>query len=472
MSLATPSDLSSVSASLVQLKVPAVKRYKPSRFIAHARLEDNTTVIYNSLTGHHAAVSEQSRERLKTLLSSPGTPEPSDPLGAYLIKNHYLIQEDLDERSAWDIRYGNEQYRQDIFELILLSSEDCNFRCVYCSQEFKRGSMLPHVRNGVLDLIRGKASRISQLTISWFGGEPLVGWDAIEEMAPQIQAIARDHNVHLSSDMTTNGYLLTPERAALLLKWGVRKFQITLDGTEADHDAHRPLKDGGSTYATIIENLKALQKTQEYFSVALRVNADNSNSAQLSALFDLLSKEFGSDERFAMRFRPVGKWGGPNDDALATFCGKDEERSTLVQLQAQASVAGMHIESPMAELKTHVCYAARPYSLVVGADGKLMKCTVVLDTLDANVVGHMRENGSIHIDEPRLAAWIKPHYIADSTCQKCFFLPACQGASCPLPRLAGHRPCPPAKMQIQKTLRDVYLLETNPRALLQAAEPA
>ena len=36
-----------------------------------------------------------------------------------------------------------------------------------------------------------------------------------------------------------------------------------------------------------------------------------------------------------------------------------------------------------------VCYAARPYNFIVGASGKLMKCTIALDTQDANVLGRI-----------------------------------------------------------------------------------
>jgi uncharacterized protein len=103
-----------------------------------------------------------------------------------------------------------------------------------------------------------------------------------------------------------------------------------------------------------------------------------------------------------------------------------------------------------------VCYAARPYNLIVGADGKLMKCTVVLDTMPDNVVGQIHEDGSIAVNEDRFAKWVKPYYRDDHMCNKCFYVPVCQGVSCPLPRLqTGERPCPPQKLEIQQTLKDV-----------------
>jgi uncharacterized protein len=209
MSDPTPSNLRSITASLVHISpTQQAISYKPSRFIAHSSTTDGSTVIYNSLTGHHCAIPQQHKDAIKRLLSRVGCTEPLGALGDYLVQHHYLVTSDTDEKAAFDIRYGNEHYRQDRLELILLSSEDCNFRCVYCSQEFKRGSMLPAVRKGTLELIRNRISRLSELNISWFGGEPLMGWDAIEELAPEIQHLAREHKTRLTSSITTNGYLL------------------------------------------------------------------------------------------------------------------------------------------------------------------------------------------------------------------------------------------------------------------------
>lgn len=470
MSSGTPSNLGEIYSSLVTITPkPTPPRYRPSRFIAHARTPDGNSVIYNSLTGHHSVISVALREDLKRLLSQSGCDGPLDALGKYLLDHKYLVSVDEDEHAAWQVRFGYEHYRRDVLELILLSSEDCNFRCVYCSQQFKRGQMLPTVQRGVINLVKSRIAHLSDLTISWFGGEPLVGWETIEILAPALQKLARDNGTRLVSDMTTNGYLLSPARAAALLAWGVRSFQITLDGTEQQHDAHRPLKEGGSTYDTILSNLLALQKSDEFYEVALRVNADNHNAPQLVDLLERLSIDFGQDERFKLRFRPVGKWGGTQDGSLPTFCGWEEENSALVQLRAKATIAGMHTESLSTELRpSGVCYAARPYSLIVGADGKLMKCTVVLDTLDDNVVGMLHEDGTLSINDARFLRWVKPHYAEDSVCKRCFFLPACQGASCPLPRIVGERPCPPLKTHIQRTLHDIYALEHNPRSLLSS----
>jgi uncharacterized protein len=154
----------------------------------------------------------------------------------------------------------------------------------------------------------------------------------------------------------------------------------------------------------------------------------------------------------------VGKWGGPNDDNLEV-CGVQEASRQLIQLTLKAENMGIgtdDLADSLLPAPGQVCYAARPYSLIVGADGKLMKCTVVLDTMADNVVGRIHKDGSITLNEDRFAKWVKPYYLEDQMCNKCFFVPVCQGVSCPLPRLqTGDRPCPQPKLEIRQTLKDV-----------------
>ena len=107
------------------------------------------------------------------------------------------------------------------------------------------------------------------LYISWFGGEPLYGFQAIEDLAPFAQEWARENGVFLKSNMTTNGYLLTPETADKLLSWGINSFKITIDGRPEDHNCSRPTRDGKETFWTIFENLKSLrQRPDDFFDRA------------------------------------------------------------------------------------------------------------------------------------------------------------------------------------------------------------
>jgi len=449
------SDESESQRRLVHITTPPMPRYKPSRFNAHTTGEDGTLILYNTYSGHSCAFPPIAVARVRPYLSKQGVSGSLTKLGQYLLKKGYIVSSETDEGARWDIRYGMQQYRSDTLQLILLSSEDCNLRCVYCSQEFKRDVMLPRVRDGIRNLVNSRIASLRMLQISWFGGEPLLGYEAIEELAPYFQKLSLDHGVTFYSEITTNGYLLTPERSRKMLDWGIVNYQITIDGSPLEHDRHRPLKGGGATFHQIIDNVVAMKEHRGRFKIHLRVNFDRTTAGKLDPLFSLLRARIGDDDRFQMRFAPVGKWGGANDDELDT-CGLREGITTWMELTDQARSTGLKVEEygRFLDPGSGPCYATRPNSFVIGADGKLMKCTRVLDTDPSNIVGHIHKDGTTEIDDDRLSAWIKPYYRSDPMCNKCFFVPLCQGAKCPLPRVqTGDRPCPSQKTLIRETLQ-------------------
>lgn len=447
------------SHALVQIKLADTpQKYKPSRYNAHTIAEDESMVLYNSFTGNTCVIPESGLPEAKQYLSQNGVEGPLGKIGDYLLKKGYLVEAEVDEGARWEMRYNLQQFRPDLLELILLTSEECNFRCVYCSQSFSRGTMTSEIRAGVRKFVEKRIKKLQSLRIAWFGGEPLLGYEAMEELGPFFKSAAAKYDVPYTSDITTNGYLLTYERSRALLDWGVTIFQISLDGTMEDHDKHRPLKGGGSTFQQVLENLQALKSHPDPYIVYVRANFDNTNVQRLTPFIEMMRDCFHGDPRFQVRFHPVGKWGGPNDDQL-DVCGTRDTVQHMLQLRQQARGEGVSSEqiSPyIVPDPKNVCFAARPYSFVVGADGKLMKCTEVLDTNPTNIVGRLTPDGETILDQDIFAKWIKPYYKEDHMCTKCFFVPVCQGAICVLPRVIdGTRPCPSYKTEIRETLLEV-----------------
>lgn len=460
---------------LVQLRYkPAPKpRWVPSRFNARTVGEDGRLILWNTLSGAVSVFEAKDSPRVLARLAPDGVAEPLDKAAAYLGRRGFLVREDVRELERFRLLYHREQWRTDVLQLILLSSEDCNFRCVYCYEKFANGTMLPEVRQGVRALLLQRAPQLKELTLSWFGGEPLYGWEAVEELAPFAQDVARRHGIRHQQNMTTNAYLLTEERAAKLLAWDCRSFQITIDGVAEDHDCKRVGRDGSPTHAVILDNLRALRARPEPFQVALRVNFDQENVPRLGSFLEALSEDFAGDPRFTVRFRAIGKWGGPNDDALAT-CGVPEKREVMGEMRRKAEEVRLRPEGGIAGIAlpgTQVCYAARPYNFIVGATGTLMKCTIALDDLEANVVGRLHPDGTMELDDDRMARWVNPHFEGDATCKSCHLLPGCQGSSCPLPRIThGTRSCCGVRSSLKAEMRHTLAEMTRaPEASLAGA---
>jgi uncharacterized protein len=437
----------------------------PSRFNARAADSEGALLLWNTYTGALSVFPKEQRSAVEHRLAKSGFAGPLDPLSQYLFDRGYVVAADTDEMQRFRLLFGRQHYREDLLQLILLASEDCNFRCVYCYERFARGTMLPNVREGVKRLAQRRAPELDELDISWFGGEPLYGWAAIEDLAPSLQETARKYGLRFNSQMTTNGFLLTPERSRCLLNWDIRSYQITLDGMAEDHDRKRHARDGRPTFSTIYANLEALRRTSEEFQIILRINFDRENLPRLEQFLDVASKSFGQDSRFRVTFRGVGKWGGSNDAELDT-CGASEIREASRRLLKYAEDHDLDIGNGLKDIARpgdHVCYAARPYNFVIGASGKLMKCTVALDTSDTNVVGAIRNDGTLDLDDSKLSRWVDPSFEHDSLCQTCYLLPGCQGLHCPLTRVEGNgRTCCGTKSTLKQDML-VTLRRAKPR---------
>src|SRR5215211_2329775 len=70
--------------------------------------------------------------------------------------------------------------------LIVLPTEQCNFRCTYCYEDFSIGRMSSEVIQGVKRLIDRRLPSLKSLSVSWFGGEPLLGRAIVEDISEHI----------------------------------------------------------------------------------------------------------------------------------------------------------------------------------------------------------------------------------------------------------------------------------------------
>jgi uncharacterized protein len=128
-----------------------------------------------------------------------------------------------------------------------MPSSYCNMGCGYCGQKhFKSAQTQQHrdaVKNRVLHAVH--APETTDVHISWFGGEPMLGYAQILDISAAMIPACRAAGTGYSATMVTNGSQLTLDKIrALHLDCQVGSFEITLDGPGARHNAQRPLRSG------------------------------------------------------------------------------------------------------------------------------------------------------------------------------------------------------------------------------------
>jgi uncharacterized protein len=291
-----------------------------------------------------------------------------------------------------------------LLHLILMPTEQCNFRCTYCYEDFDLPRMPRPVVDGIKKHLSLRAPDLDRLYIVWFGGEPLLAADLVEEIQEHVQSLVRDQpRIHHAASMTTNGYLLGPERFARLVALGVREYQITLDGPRDFHDRKRVTAGGGGTFDRIWENLASMRAVNADFEVLVRVHVDPENSQSIGRLVDQLGVAFGGDARFKLTLLQLSRLGGAVGHDLPVLTPEATERELTVG-RARAQAHDIAIREP--NESDSVCYASRANSFIIRSNGDLAKCTVALSHPE-NRVGRLKADGTVELDSSRMTGWLR-----------------------------------------------------------------
>lgn len=408
--------------------------YKRAPYVLKVPRKSGSVALLNVLTGKWPQLVQSEHQAF-----TQG--KPLEPL----VEGEYLVRRSETVEFRAHQQFASHFLSHERLHLVILPTEECNFRCIYCYERFEQGKMLPSVRKGVKELVRKRAPELKWLAVSWFGGEPLLAMDVIQELATEFLNLSTAYGFRVFHHITTNGYGLTPETSAALFRLGIKHFQVTLDGPEEEHDRKRPMANGSGSFPKIWENLLALRATKQDFKVIVRMNLDVESLLPARRFLKKLAKHFSGDRRFALHLHPIGRWGGPNDEDINTI----KDTGLLAGLYKEARNLGLQLALELGPM-SHVCYAALPYSFVIRADGRINKCTVALEE-PANQIGRLLPDGRMLVNHERLRPWIFNNALNDSVCSRCVLRPACQGASCPWERIRdGTRPCP----EIKRNLRD------------------
>ena len=305
-----------------------------------------------------------------------------------------------------EIKFLNRQ-----LELVLLPTEKCNNRCLYCNQHFEKGRMGPEVIDGIKNLVNARAPEIENLTIQWFGGEPPLAYDIVIDIMRHVSILKELNNFSLSSTMTTNARLLSPNRLETLVNLGVAEYQVSFDGNKEEHDKLRLSADGGGTFDKIWENLLGAHRSNLEFGMILRMHINANNEDSMSLLLDKIAAEIGNDKRFSVFIRFLERFGGPNDAKLPI----SEDLETLARLTEKARLLGLSLYGIdlYKEGNEPICYAAKPFAFVVRSDGTLNKCTVSLYS-DHNHIGRINRDGTMEINQQKARLWSRGFFSGKS----------------------------------------------------------
>ncbi len=313
--------------------------------------------------------------------------------------------------------------------LAIAPTTHCNFACSYCYEGNRKPQyMTSEIEDKIISFIRSY-ERVKNLNLTWYGGEPLMGFDSIKRLLAGIKTIS---GLKLGQHtMTSNGYLLTKEKSLFFRDNPLTCIQITIDGNREAHNNRRTLAPHRMpTYDVIVDNIEQFIKLNPDTRVAIRANLDHSNSKTFIQEFNELSNRWKGKNvivypAFVKDFQSLNR--ETNKDNFAANGCRDICFTTSEKMQFFENLYREHgLKVNFApEYTIGGCGATIVNYYVIGPKGELYKCWNDIGD-ESYVVGNVADKKITNYD--LLSRYIGgPNMMDDNKCTNCKLFPICDG---------------------------------------------
>lgn len=409
-------------------------------------------VVMNTLTGALLKFENiQQLEDAKKIINNPNIILNSDSeiekIKDNLIKGHFLIGSKNQEEERLRTSEFLAQYASKGIALTILSTFECNFKCVYCYEEQRKIRLDAESAGRIIKYIENqtKYKSNSPLKIAWYGGEPLMDFEIIRELTSKIQDICKKNNCKLIPVMITNGYLLDEYIINIIInEFNLYRIMITIDGPEEIHDKRRPLINGGRTYKTILTNISKFIEKNKKTTVKIRINLDNENIEYLETFLNELPKKIIDNVIFEFEHTSMlSTVSKAHYDKM--FIPKDHSQKTKKVLHAYNKYINKnrniqqipYVFRPNRRWGTY-CGVECLNSFVIGPQAEIYKCAAMVGEKDS--IGKINIDGKLYIDEEKLANWVIWNIKSSTPCGVCRFRPLCHGG-CKSKKISKYPAC-------------------------------
>lgn len=408
------------------------KAYKPSSF-AYILEDGQDIIFYNSMEGISSIkkMPINCKNKIDRYFSMQTIPYETDSVLDALVQNHYIIPYEWNEKKLINNLYA-ECMNSSILHLVILPTEQCNFRCKYCYESFTRGRMSDETMDAIIKYVRTHIHQYTGLRVSWFGGEPALEIDHICKMSQAFLAICKHAKRTYWANITSNGYFINKENFEKLYQSNVFDYQITIDGIKSTHDCQRVLAGGEGSFDRIIGNLMDIKNHKKYkrWNITIRTNFSKEIYDIFDEYIEFYYSHFHDDSRFSFLFRPAGDWGGTVVKDYAEHL-LERDGLALIFEKMLESPKTLNIDRHLAFLNPggSMCMAAQKNTFLIDSQGGIRKCSCHLDD-NNNLIGKINEKGNFEFDYYRKNEWLF-FSSGEEKCKNCSFLPSCLNNSCP-----------------------------------------
>ena len=365
-----------VERLLFKQKIDATKKYRKMKYLTECVVESGILLL-NTLTYELLFFTNEE-------MAWFSNPDINNDIVRFLIEEYFLVPEEFDDKKLASQVIDTRLQVQNLYcpvslnHFVILPTTGCNARCFYCfEQGAKISNMTEKTAHDVADFIERKGS--NNISISWFGGEPLCNIKAIDIISRDLIA----KNIKFHSAMVSNGYLLDEVAVKKAIDlWNLKKIQITLDGTEDVYNKVKNYvyKDVCSPFKKVLNNIEnALNANIE---IGIRLNMDEHNFEDLFDLAKMLVTRFNMYENchiYVVRLFEDTSTKIKNRELKDRH--KLIEASVKLQDFINKNMPDVDIDNlPKSFGKPNTCMACSDSAVMIVPDGHLGKCEHFIDS--------------------------------------------------------------------------------------------
>lgn len=403
--------------------------YKLSNYTFHFT-EDGNNYIFSTISGALIEISE----KLYSILKSEYTIKEKDLISnpvLQLLRDKKILCTEQDDKSYFNslyVEYLNQSFQTSHLALTILPTERCNLVCPYCFEINKQQiDMSKEVQNSIINYI--KKSSYASYSITWFGGEPLLRNDVIENL---LEELSKLNNKKMKGHcLITNGTLLSPKVFEIFKRYPLDEIQITFDGLKERHDSLRCYKNGAGTFDKIKDGIINFANVFPKTRISFRINVDKKNQDEFKNLCEEIKGWFNDSLNVKYNIYP-GIIQDKGAESCSSSClNKFDELDFYMKIKSKGI---NYFHYPIR--KRSGCIATSTSTAVIGSDGDIYRCWEDVGNKDyvvSNITSSVISNQNLYSDY-----LINGSKFNSSKCRICPFLPICSGG-CPKERMKDYK---------------------------------
>lgn len=278
--------------------------------------------------------------------------------------------------------------------LTLVPSLSCNLKCPYCYEPSFRIRAVGRKKynRAVCNYLKNASRWAKSINIDWFGGEPLLNLNSIEQISSCASTIWRPDKIR--SSIITNASFINSKIERTLSTSNINSLQITLDN---DHKTHSRMRKG--SFDDMVKFINYATNACSIRKIWLRVHCHGNIKDYISTM-RYLQKTI-SFEKITIYYKDIF---GCNEYIYNDITSKNYEKIHNIEFSNLKLMAS----------SCHSCKVMHPNHYVILPDLTLAKCTVHLNS-PTNHVGVLEDSGRMILDKNMIASCLS-FYLNKTTC--------------------------------------------------------